>query len=322
MHENLSYKIIAVLLAVALWFYVLLTEENPIVQRRVQVPLHVGQAAAGLAVSSQTTEVDVVVTGPKRIVNGLPQSAVQAKLAAADLTRGSHQARVLVTLPAELRGEPDPGRVPVVVEPTAGKTLPVECFLQGSPPPGVVPGTPQVNPAMVRVSGPGSVVEQVAHIQAFAKSDLAGLPGAQVVAVRPVNEYGAIVEGVTLDPGRVRARIPAERRLDYKTVPITVRPDGVPAGLRVVSLTVDPVVVTLGGESRALAAITHLSAGSVDLSAADAGVIRRTLTLQAPPGLLLLDARRVQVRVELAQVAPAAPRQPAPAPPADTVTPQ
>jgi len=302
MHQNLSYKIIAVLLAVALWFYVLLTEENPIVERRLSVPLRPPQAPRGMVVSGYPEQVQVTVQGSKKAVAGA-KGSILATFSLASPRLGEQQVRVEAASTLDLAVMAvHPQRVRVRLERVARKTLRVEPAVLGAPPPGVVMGEPRVSPPTVTVSGPDSVIDRVAHARVNADADLAGLEESQTGTVYAANEYGATLPGVKIAPARVRVVVPAERRLDYKTVPLTVRLSGLPAGVVVKSVVLDPVVVTVGGEDRALANLSHLEAGTVDLGGVFQPTFTSMLTLRAPAGLLLLDGTRVQVRVTLEQV--------------------
>jgi len=297
MHQNLNYKIIAVLLAVALWFYVLLTEENPIIERKLTVPLQPWQMASGLVASGYPDRVEVLVQGPKRLVGSLSENAITARLDLASVRPGTRQVPVVAMGADEVTVvRLHPSRVSVKVEQVASKTMRVEYLVLGTPPPGVMLGQVRLEPAMVRVSGAHSLVEQVEHTLVTVNAELAGLAESQV-SVRAVNEYGMPIPGVKLEPGRVRVRVEAERKLDYKTVPITVQVTGVAEGWQVKSVTVEPAVVTLGGDTKVLAGVDYLAVGPLDLGKQEVSTHRETLELKAPAGLLLLDAKRAQVSV-------------------------
>jgi YbbR domain-containing protein len=299
MRQNLSYKIIAVLLAIGLWFYVLLTEDNPITERKLTVPLHVGRVATGLVATGYPERVQVTLRGPKRVMAALGENAVRALL---DLSAGKQgeqtlAVRALASDQVTVVGV-QPPRVTLQVEREAAKSMRVECTVLGNPPAGTVLAPVEISPPAVRVSGPHTAVDMAAHAQVTLSADLSGVRDL-AVPVRPVRQDGTVVPEVKVTPALVRVSLPTERRLEYKTVPVRVQVTGVPEGMRIKSVAVDPPTVTVSGESKQLARTGYLSLEVIDLAQAGAGERTYSLALQRPAGVLLLEEKRVQVRVTL-----------------------
>ena len=203
LHRNLPLKAASALLAIFLWFWVTLNEENRIAQKTVDVPILALGVQAGLALRLGTQTVKVTLRGLEQDMSDL-RSEVHATVSCAGLRADTHQLAVKVAAPENLAViAVRPASVPVLLEKTVSQARPVELKLVGEPIGGVDVRSADFSPMQVRIAGARSRVERTAHVVVTA--DPARLaPGVPVsIAVHALDSSGAPVEGIAITPRRI-----------------------------------------------------------------------------------------------------------------------
>jgi len=299
LRQNLGYKILALLLAIFLWFWVTITQRNAVATQPATV--RVGMHGLNKRIVAQVNPKTV-----RLILRGRPdalQSPLPPPQAYVDLKRaqvGRHMVKVVPVVPVGARlVRIEPPHVELTLEPIIIKAMKVEANVIGAAPAGYVLGQPQVSPAAATVSGVPAAVAQVRHVvvnvdAASARPDLV-----QTNILRAVDESGEEVEGVTLSRSQARIVLPVERVLSYQTEPVVVRTDGAPApGYRVTAVSVRPAVVTIAGEAQRLQQLDHVRTVMVDIDGATAD-INRVVALVLPDGVTSVSDSRVQVSIRI-----------------------
>lgn len=131
-------------------------------------------------------------------------------------------------------------------------------------------------------------------------------PGDYKLPVRIVKPPQLTEARVT--PGRIAVRLKAEGEPAVRTLPVVVRSRGaLPGGSRIISLQVDPAVVTLRGPAAKVRAMSQVQTDELPL---DTLVSQPTqeLSLVVPSGVKLLGPRSVTITAKLEQSLPLAPR--------------
>jgi YbbR domain-containing protein len=318
LHRNLPVKAASLLLAIFLWFWVMLNQENPITQATVEVEVHPRGVAAGLALDLRTRRVKVSLRGLEQDMADL-KSSVRASVSCQGLGAGSYRLPVHVAVPRDVALVAiRPPTVVAVLEEVVSQSKPVEVKLVGEPAPaGAEIKSAECSPKQVQVSGARSQVERAARIVAAA--DVARLlPGVpMLVRAAALDGAGQPVDGVALRPERVSVTAVSGSVVVAKILPIIPRTRGaLPAGLRLVSVEVDPAVATLLLPASRATSVTHVDTDQLDLSGVRRSA-RRALGLSLPPGASQLDATQVTVAIAVESV----PRPPQPQPPEPGETP-
>ncbi len=318
LHRNLTLKAASLLLAVFLWFWVMLNEENPLTQRTIEVAIAPQGIRAGLAYEFTAQAVKVTLRGLERDMVDL-KGQVNAAIACNGLGPGTYRLGVKVIAPEGVAlVAVRPQTVSLLLEGIVSESKPVEVKLVGEPIGGFDVKSADYSPKQVQVSGARSRVDRTAQVVVTA--DLARMvPGVPVpTEAHALDGSGTPVEGVTLAPARVNVTAVTERVVVTKTLPVIPRTHGVlPREVRLVSVQVDPPMVTLVLPAARGEAVSYIESEELNLTN-----VRRTVTrnikLVVPAGASLVDSEQVNVtlQVEPAPVEPrpSAPQQPEEAP--------
>ena len=147
-----------------------------------------------------------------------------------------------------------PRTIQVVLDQVTTKHVPVEVD-QGTAPPGIDVGEMTFTPTTVSVTGPSTAVSQVvaAHVNVALSPE--GIDFDRTVEPKPIDESGAVVTGVELDPRSVHVTIPLFTNRETRTLPVNPVVTGTPAqGFRISSVVTDPLVVSVEGDADQLSA--------------------------------------------------------------------
>jgi YbbR domain-containing protein len=193
-----------------------------------------------------------------------------------------------------------PREVQVQLDPVAERTLPVTVEL-GTVPDGVTAGSPQAEPSVATLRGASSRVESVSQVVARVSIDAAALNVDRDVELVAVDGNGNPVPGVDIDPARARVRVAVARELGNRTLPVVPVLTGAPAaGYRIVAITVEPLIVTISGESATIAALegAFTEAISVEGRTTD---LEAVVNLDLPDGVVVNGTEQVTVTLTIDQ---------------------
>lgn len=206
--DHLSLRLLALLLAIVLWF--LATDQpQPSIgteQRSVTVPTQVEGVGERLVVTEAPPAVNVTLEGP-RLLLSFQAGEARAFVDAEGLGAGRHRLPVQARAPSGLivRGI-NPGEVELVLEKEVAKTVPVRAAVVGADE-GVTVRIASVEPREMIVFGVESAVARTVYI--MAQVDPAA-PSSRVRAV-PVDQHGAVVAGVAAQQEWVQVVFTVER---------------------------------------------------------------------------------------------------------------
>lgn len=290
-------------LAVALWLYVTGKEEAPIIY---DYPALLPVAFHGL--------------NSNYVVNGSPPDVrlrIQLQSNAPYFYGGSFQPFVdlagyrpgFYRIPVQVQKDPGitvaqvvPQDVPVRIEALKVAPVPVEAKVEHR-----VPGylsNVTVQPNVVRVSGPASVVAQVRRAVVNVSLTTYNFSGAYTPLL--VNGQGQPVPGASTQnspqPAQVQVTVQVKPPASSKTVPVVVpnlrgRPR---AGYGVVALEVQPAQILAQGSADKLAHLTSVSTSPISISRRGSGTFSVNAYLRLPKGV----RSRVQTVRITARLAP------------------
>lgn len=215
--RNPGLKIMAVLLATALWFTVA-GEQN--VERTMRVPLELRNKPANLEIVGEPpTTIDVRVLGSSALLGRLDPGDVVAMLDLAAARPGSRLFHIRtdeVRVPYGVSVQQlTPATIALELENSARRLVPVQPAIEGEPAPGFVAGKVTATPAAVEVIGP--------------ESHIAGLLAATTEPVSVNGQRGTVTDTVTVGVSDTAVRL-------VEPVSATVRIEILPAPVeRVVS---------------------------------------------------------------------------------------
>jgi YbbR domain-containing protein len=296
LRQNLGYKILALALAIFLWFYVTIQQRNV---KAFTVPVELRNLSSAYVASTSPAHVRLVLRGRPDAVES-PSPAPQAYVDLKRLQAGERLVEVSYIIPLDLRlVRIEPRQVQLTVRPIIHRTMKVEANIVGTVPPGYVLGQPEITPAAVTISGVRDAVTRVSHVVVNVDASYARPDTPQTNALRPVDDAGEVVQGVQLSRAEARVIIPVRRVLSYETVPVALRSDGAPApGHRVAGVSVRPPLVTIAGDAERLREVSHVNTATVNLDNATTD-IHRVVPLALPDGITTVSESRVTVTINI-----------------------
>jgi YbbR domain-containing protein len=196
----------------------------------------------------------------------------------------------------------DPARIIVRLDTVTTQTVPIRVDL-GTVPPNLDTGAPVVEATDAKVTGASSVVGRVTEVVAHVQLDASGIDFNRMVDLSPVDDTGAVVPEVDVDPVTVRGKVAVFTDRQTKTIPVTPQIVGTPAaGFEIVSpVTVEPAVVSVEGDANDLAGLDAADTAAIQISGASANIVK-VVDLQLPDGVQTIGSPTVTVTIKLRPV--------------------
>ncbi|MBT9176160.1 MAG: CdaA regulatory protein CdaR [Firmicutes bacterium] len=303
---DIGTHILALVLALVLWFFVMYTQSPTGVvelhtRRLSAVTLEVRNRPVGLTLVRQPTgAVVLTVRGPRQVLDGLKAQDVVVYLDLAGLNEGTHQLGVRVALPSGVEAVSSaPTRVEVALDQIVSVTLPVKLLLEGSLPAGYFAPPNQVTPSSVVVTGGRSAVARLAPL--VIRLDASGLTNSLAASaeLHPLDVTGQRLSDVSLSAASVEYHQPV---YPTKSLPIRLETRGQPGGdiknvrLEIVSAPESPSLqATLAAPPDILHDLTELVI-PIDVTGVTASTTVE-VTPSVPLGAYLVAPPLVKVRV-------------------------
>jgi YbbR domain-containing protein len=195
----------------------------------------------------------------------------------------------------------EPKKIVLSVDRVGTRTVPIRAVV-GVIPSGLDVGEPIVEGSNATVSGPQSIVSGITEVQAQVSIDASGIDIDQLVNLVAIDASGAALGPLTrveIEPARVRVQIPVFSDRRSKTLPVSPNVIGTPAaGFEVISVQVDPPVVSVEGDANDLAGLSRTDTEPITVSGASSQVVQ-VVGLVLPDGVQALGSGTVQVTVRL-----------------------
>jgi YbbR domain-containing protein len=302
MRKNLGYKILA--LAVALFCWVKVTSDrNPNIVRPVEnVSIDYRGLQPDYVITNAPSSVTINVMGPQSDLRVLEPSQIKVRVDLSAAKSGQQQIKTIVTLPPGIadRVTPTPLSVPVEIEPVKRRSQKIDISLKGVAPIGYTVGKATADPPIAVVSGRSSLVDAVRRLTVVIDAGSAQA-GEEYYPVIPLDAAGKEVQGLIVEPGRAAVKLQLVEAPATKIVIVSPTIVGQPAfPFKVARVTVVPQTVTISGRPNALIGVSTVSTEKIDISNANASVIR-TVELDTPRGIDSGGTQRVRVVVTIAQ---------------------
>lgn len=320
--HNLPWKLLALVLALALWAG-LITQDPTLTRERVftDVPVTITGSdtlrRSGLIVTSDLSTIkDSVVLRvdvPQREYNSVTSSYYNPRIDLSKITETGEQSLKISTTSTTTYGtvtEVQPESVSVMVDNyVSSYRLPVTVHQTGEYPTGFYGTTPTLDPSVISVSGPDSVVSRIARV--VVEFDASRLPTQSGLVRTALPMSYEDEDGNPLDASLVEASssgvllrsIVVEQQLyPTKTLSLNslVLTSGTPKpGYEVKSVTATPNVLIAAGDESALEALDSLFLEkAVDVTDQD-GTFAEEVKIRKPSELVYLSADSVMLLIEI-----------------------
>ncbi|MCX6345401.1 MAG: CdaR family protein [Armatimonadetes bacterium] len=303
--HNLGYKLMALVVALALWSFVN-AERNPQISKPIPVPIMVNNEAENYVAELDVRDAIVTVQGSKSAVDeiGSEDLSVTADLTGIGEWREGTQA---VSVQARLK-KPNasldiivnPKTVNVKLEMKDNKRLPVE--FASVPPLGYAYNNLAITPANVTIRGRMSEVSRVKKVVFIGPIPTGSIDGS--FSIQPVDLRGVPVTGVELIPQKVHVKVDLVEVPASKKVIVSPDISGMPQfPAKITKVTVTPLMVTLQGRPAALVNVTTIDTERIYVNDAT-GTITQDVDLRLPYGVTTAERGKVRVTVYITSPAP------------------
>lgn len=299
--NNFWYKLLALVLALLLWFHVMQTQNN-IADQSLTVPLEYRNLPASLVVLNEPAQVRVRIQG-NGSGSSLSAKDVQAYVNLSGITAGKTEVSVRVLAPNSFDVvSVSPGQVLLDVEPEESKSFPVEVNTEFATPlpEGKQALAPIVAPGEVLVFGGKTKLETISRVAVTANIANPSESYRGAVPVQIFDKSGRVInEYFRLNPSVVEVSIPIVDAVPSKQVAVTVPTTGsVAEGYHIGKIAVNPEVVTISGSPGVLEKISAIHTTAVSVEGASSNLSQRQ-TLVLPDGVSVKGVTDVGVTVEI-----------------------
>ena len=308
--RNLGSLITALILGLIVWVSaVTAADPNQEVVYPRQVPIEqIGKDPRLLVVGNISTVERVTLNAPRSIQEQLAgdETAVRVWIDLTNLQAGEHTVAVHVQpnrSPVRVVRE-EPAEIHLVLEPLTTRTLTVTLIVQGQPALGYKAGSPIYETSQVLVSGAESLVSQVTEVQAVVNLYNASQSLDASISLKPVDNAGKLVDGLTLTPDSTNVKIPINLLGGYRNVIVKVVSSGnVADGYKLTGIiAIPPNVVVFSGDPQQLADLPgYIETKPLDLTGATSD-ITTTVPLNMPPGISVVNDQKALVHVGITPI--------------------
>ena len=273
------------------------------------VPLEViGQEPSLVLTSPIPSTIEVRLRAPRSVWEQLTtqENSVTSILDISGLSAGEHTQPVQVqisTRPVQIVRK-TPETVTFTLEPLKTQSLPVDIDLTGQPAVGFQAGDPVIEPTLIAISGPESIVQQAARARVVV--DLDGVRESIDASydIQVMDTNNKVLNGVTINPESAQVMIPLSPQSGYRDLAVKVLLQGqVASGYRLENISVFPPVITVFAPDPDL--VNDLPAvvdtQSLDIQDAKANISTR-LALTLPENITIIGNKTVEVEVDITPI--------------------
>lgn len=305
---NQINSIVTALVFAAIIWAVATSEENPSREAFFPepIPIEIRNQPAGLAVSDKTADaVRLKVRAPEASWDQLRPSSFHALVDLKSLSVGLHLVPVNIQVadPRAKVVEVEPPLIELSLEPAKTRSFEVTSEVLDAPPLGYSAKPPFVNQSQATVTGPASLVDQVAEVAADISVRGAKAPIEREVTLVAHDTKGNAIKGVAISPATVLVQVLIEARVGYKDVSIKAVLKGtVASGYWVSNIVVTPSTITIVGSAETTAKIPgFIETLPIEVNDATSDVTTRA-ALSLPEGVSTLNNEPVAVQVSVTPI--------------------
>ncbi len=288
--HNLAAKIVAILMAVILWGYVM-NDQNPSTEGSFTAQVQLLNVPEGYKVTQGTEKIKVTVRGSRSLFVSNSDADFHAYVDLRAAEEGKKEYKVRMEMPQGFElVDITPATVEVNLDPIISRRVRTDINVNGSPASGVTVASVSQASAEVLVEGPASLVTEVDRLIGYvgltSKNDT---DFALQVPLTAINAEGKEVSGITIQPSTMYVAVQMARGLTKKIVTIQPVPgDDLADNLELVALKPEPLQIEVAGAENAIANLTAVTTEKVSL----ADVLKntnKTVKLEIPPGVTVTN---------------------------------
>jgi len=248
--KNLTAKILALIMAIVLWVYVM-NEQNPPVETSMEIPLEVRNLSNSVVAVDIPDTVRVKVRGPRTLIIGLTQGDIKSYIDLKGLSDGNNTLKVTTSIPASVElMEVNPDKINFRLDTIASRQVPIEARIGGTPTDGSIGKITYGSPT-VAIKGPSELLDKV--VKSLVDVDISGKTGDFTIMATPipVDDKGKKVEGLSVHPGEMSVSLSIVPVINKKVVDVKPNVVGTLAkGIVLNQISLKPEVVEISGDKK------------------------------------------------------------------------
>lgn len=295
--ENLLARVICLLVACGLWVYVM-TDQNPIVERNVEVRLQQMNLPSNMMVFNVPNKVVVKIRGTRTKVSDNLENKITASLNLKNVTEGQQSVPVKVSFGAGDVVQVVPSEVSVYVDTVSEKRVPVITRIVGAVSNDLTIGHSVITPAEVTLRGATHRIDKVNKV--VAPIDVTDHQGdfqaeSELVAV---SDDGYDIPNMKIIPERVMVQATMVSQMLSVDIPVKLVVSGeLPKGVTVTKAEILPDKVRITAPPSLLKELKAINTKPVDVSKLlGSTVLAAELDL---PEKVIPELRTVQIRLSV-----------------------
>jgi YbbR domain-containing protein len=192
----------------------------------------------------------------------------------------------------------EPTTVAVRLDPVVSRVVPVRVD-RGNVPEGLTVGDPVVDRTTVTIRGAQSLVTRVAAALARVSIDASGINVDSDVDLVAVDDRGATVMPLNIEPSRIHVKVQVGEQLSSRTVPVVPTINGdLELGYSVRDVTIAPLTATVTGSASLISGLESVTTAPIDISGRSED-LTATVALALPKGVNAIGGTQVHVRVRV-----------------------
>ena len=296
--HNLPAKILALLGAVVLWFFVM-NDQNPSVNSTFTVPVYTINGPDGYTVKLNPRDVTVKVKAPRASFTATKPDDFKAYVDLGEAVEGTNKLKVRTVVPqgfevVDISDE----IIEVTMEALVEKQLAVNIQVTGNT--GAHSALDKIIPEKdsVKVTGPRTNVERVNRVVGYINLANNTSDFTMKVKLTPIDVDGNIVDSVSLSTQEIDVTAKILSGVDKKVVSIKPAYSGVPAqNFEVSVVSAQPDKVEITGKTEVLEKLSEIFTDTVVVDGANADIIK-DVNLVLPDGIIS-PSQKVKVKIQI-----------------------
>lgn len=296
--ENIFARIICLLIACAMWVYVM-TDQNPIVERSVEVHLQQNNLPNNMMVFNAPEKILVRVRGSRtQVMADNLDKQISASINLKNITEGQQSLPITVTYAGGEVVTVTPKEVSIYVDTVSEKKVPVTTRIVGAVSNDMTIGTSVITPPEVTLRGATHRIDKVNKVVApIDVTDHTGSFEAESDLVA-VSDDGYDIPNMRIIPERVMVQATMVSQMLSTNVPVKLVMTGeLPKGIVVTKTEILPESIRITAPPSVLKELKEVKTKPMDISKLDGSVVS-AVELDLPEKIIP-ELRTVQVRISV-----------------------
>ena len=296
--ENIFARIICLLIACAMWVYVM-TDQNPIVERSVEVHLQQNNLPNNMMVFNAPEKILVRVRGSRtQVMADNLDKQISASVNLKNITEGQQSLPITVTYAGGEVVTVTPKEVSIYVDTVSEKRVPVTTRIVGAVSSDMTIGTSVITPPEVTLRGATHRIDKVNKVVApIDVTDHTGSFEAESDLVA-VSDDGYDIPNMKIIPERVMVQATMVSQMLSTHVPVKLVMTGeLPKGVVVTKTEILPESIRITAPPSVLKELKEVKTKPMDISKLDGSMV--TAVELDLPEKLIPELRTVQVKISV-----------------------